>query len=187
VSFSPNGVAHSLSLVTDPDPPSGGFGANGMAYNRSSTGGASWEPPIMLIADETGRYLNDKNSITADPNDARFVYAIWDRLQEPGRAVANPENQRGGAFKGPIMLARSTDNGRSFEPARKIYESGANKQTIGNQIVVRPQGQLIDFFGDITNNSNRRQSIGPVNISYIVSSDHGSTWSHPTASTINSQ
>ena len=101
-----------MSLVTDPDPASGGFGANGMAYNRSTNGGASWEPPIMLIADETGRYLNDKNSITADPNDARFVYAIWDRLQEPGRAVANPENQRGGAFKGPIMLARSTDNGQ---------------------------------------------------------------------------
>ncbi len=134
----------------------------------------------MLIEDEAGRYLNDKNSITADPNDARYVYAIWDRLQEPGRAVANPENQRGGAFKGPIMLARSTNNGQSFEPARKIYESGANKQTIGNQIVVRPQGELFDFFGDITNRSNRRNSIGPVNVSFIVSDDHGSTWTKPT-------
>jgi hypothetical protein len=180
VSFSPNGNAHVMSLVTDPDPVTGGFGANGMVYNRSTNGGLTWEPPIMLIADETGRYLNDKNSITADPNDSRFVYAIWDRLQEPGRAVANPENQRGGAFKGPIMLARSTTGGQSFEPARKIYESGANKQTIGNQIVVRPQGQLVDVFGDITNNSNRRQSIGPVNVSVIVSGDHGYTWTTPT-------
>src|SRR4051812_28253678 len=180
VSFSPNGVAHTLSLVTDPDPPSGGFGANGMVYNRSTTGGMTWGRPIMLIEDEAGRFLNDKNSITADPNDSRYVYAIWDRLQDPGRAVANPENQRGGAFKGPIMLARSTDNGQSFEPPRKIYESGANKQTIGNQIVVRPQGELFDFFGDITNSSNRRNSIGPVNVSFIVSDDHGSTWTKPT-------
>lgn len=179
VSFSPNGVAHSMSLVTDPDPASGGFGANGMVYNRSASGGASWGPPIMLVTDEAGRYLNDKDSLTADPNNSDYVYAVWDRLQVPGRAVANPENVRGGAFKGPIMLARSTDNGRSFEPARKIYESGANKQTIGNQIVVRPQGELFDFFGDITNSSNRRDSIGPVNVSVIVSGDHGSTWSKP--------
>ena len=27
--------------------------------------------------------------------------------------------------------------GDSFEPARRIYEAGANKQTIGNQMVVR--------------------------------------------------
>ena len=39
VSFSPNGVAHTMSLVTDPDPASGVFGANGMFYNRSSNGG----------------------------------------------------------------------------------------------------------------------------------------------------
>jgi hypothetical protein len=179
VSFGPDGVAHAMSLVTDPDPASGGFGANGMVYNRSTDGGRTWGPPIMLIEDAAGRYLNDKNSLTADPNDANYVYAIWDRLQEAGRAVANPENQRGGAFKGPIMLARSTDGGDSFEAPRKIYESGANKQTIGYQIVVRPQGELVDVFGDITNNSNRRQSIGPVNVSTIVSDDRGSTWSKP--------
>ena len=43
LSFSPNGVLHAMSLVTDADPPAG-FGDNGMAYNRSTDGGLSWEP-----------------------------------------------------------------------------------------------------------------------------------------------
>ena len=84
--------------------------------------------------------------------------------------------------------ARSTSPGPStaatrWEPARKIYETGANKQTIGNQIVVEPDsegGSLFDFFADITNSSNRRGGIGPVKLSYIRSDDRGETWTKPT-------
>ena len=71
-----------------------------------------------------------------------------------------------------------------MEPPSKIYESGANKQTIGNQIVVRPQGELFDFFGDIVNNSHRRGGIGPVNVSYIVSATGAAPGPSRLASTI---
>jgi hypothetical protein len=125
------------------------------------------------------RFLNDKNSMTADPNDANFVYAVWDRVQEPSRAQHATDNPIGAGFKGPIWFARTNDGGDSWEPARKIYETGANKQTIGNQIVVRPQGELFDFFGDIVNRSRRRGGIGPVLLSFIVSTDRGATWSKP--------
>jgi len=178
ITFSPNGVAHAMSLVTDANPPTGGFGANGMVYNRSTTGGLTWEPAIVLRADDNLRMLNDKNSMTADPNDSDYVYAVWDLAS--GSANFHGDNPVGLGFKGPIMFTRTTNGGDSWEPARKIYESGANKQTIGNQIVVRPQGELFDFFGDITNSSNRRKSIGPINVSYIVSSDRGETWTMPT-------
>jgi hypothetical protein len=182
MSFSPNGVLHSMSLVTDPDPPSGGFGDNGMVANRSFDGGLTWEASKQLITDTNPRFLNDKNSMTADPNDSRFVYAVWDRLQQAGGDVNNPENRRGFGFKGPIYFTRSTNNGASYEAPRKIYESGANKQTIGNQIVVEPAGEggsLFDFFGDLTNSSNRRHGIGPIHLSYIRSDNHGSTWTKP--------
>ena len=66
-------------------------------------------------------------------------------------SVVNPENVVGLGFKGPIYFTRTTNGGDSWEPARKIYETGANKQTLGNQIVVRPQGELFNFFADITN------------------------------------
>jgi hypothetical protein len=178
VTFSPNGNVHVMSLATDPDPPTGAFGANGMIYNRSTTGGLTWEPPIVLIEDESGRWLNDKNSMTADPNDSNYVYAVWDRLQENGSSTHGGDNPLG--FKGPIYFTRTTNGGTSWEEARKIYETGANKQTLGNQIVVRPQGELFDFFSDITNGSRRRGGIGPIQLSYIVSDDRGETWNKPT-------
>ena len=178
LSFGPDGTLHAMSLVTDPDV-GAAFGANGMTYNRSTNGGVSWEPAIRLVTDPVGRFLNDKNSITADPNDADFVYAVWDRLQVSEGSIQNPENVIGLGFKGPIYFTRTTNGGDSWEPARKIYETGANKQTLGNQIVVRPQGELFDFFADITNSSNRRGGIGPVKLSYIRSDDRGQTWTKP--------
>jgi hypothetical protein len=182
VSFGPTGVAHAMSLVTNPDDPSGAFGDNGMMYNRSKTGGASWEDAVLLTSDTGGRFLNDKNSITADPNDADFVYAVWDRLQQTRGDIRGSENVRGLGFKGPVMLARTTNGGDTWEPARKIYESGGNKQTIGNQIVVEPEGDggsVFDFFGDITNGSARRGTIGPVGIAFIRSDNKGTTWTKP--------
>jgi hypothetical protein len=182
VSFGPDGVAHAMSLVTDPDNPTGGFGDNGMAYNRSTDGGLTWEPFQMLIEETDPRFLNDKNSMTADPNDANLVYAVWDRLQQAGGDVQSPENRRGLGFKGPIMFARTINGGDSWQPARRIYESGGNKQTIGNQIVVERDtlgGSLFDFFGDITNGANRRGTFGPVGLSFIRSDNHGTTWTKP--------
>ena len=179
ISFSPNGVLHSMSLVTDPDLPSGGFGDNGMVANRSFDGGLTWEASKQLIADDNPRFLNDKNSMTADPNDSRFVYAVWDRLQQAGGDVQAPENRRGLGFKGPIYFTRSTNNGATYEEPRKILETGANKQTIGNQIVVEPTsrgGSLFDFFDDITNSSRRFGGIGPLKLAFIRSDDNGSSW-----------
>ena len=120
--------------------------------------------------------------MTADPNDADYVYAVWDRLQQSGGDINGGENVRGLGFKGPVMLARTTDGGDTWEPARKIYESGGNKQTIGNQIVVEPEGDggsVFDFFGDITNGSARRGTFGPVGIAYIRSDNKGDTWTKP--------
>ena len=182
VSFGPDGVAHAMSLVTDPDNPAGGFGDNGMAYNRSIDGGLTWQPFKMLIEDTDPRFLNDKNSMTADPNDADLVYAVWDRLQQAGGDVQSPENRRGLGFKGPIMFARTINGGNSWQPARRIYQSGGNKQTIGNQIVVEPDtvgGSLFDFFGDITNGANRRGTFGPIGVSFIRSDNQGTTWTKP--------
>ena len=177
LSFGPDGTLHAMSLVTDASP-TGPAGDNGMVYNRSTDGGQTWEAPIVLIKDERTRFLNDKNSISADPNDADFVYAVWDRVQVSQGSVNNPENVIGLGFKGPIYFTRTTDGGDTWEQARKIFESGANKQTIGNQIVVLPAsegGDVLDFFSEIVNASNRSGGL-PVNLSFIRSTDQGGTW-----------
>lgn len=177
LSFGPDGALHAMSLVTDAGP-GGPTGDNGMVYNRSTDGGRTWEPPIVLIKDARSRFLNDKNSMTADPNDADFVYAVWDRVQSSQGSVNNPENVRGLGFKGPIYFTRTTNGGDSWEEARKIWESGANKQSLGNQIVVLPAsrgGDVLDFFSEFVNASNRAGHF-PRWLSLIRSTDRGESW-----------
>jgi hypothetical protein len=209
VSFSPNGVAYFMTLAFQPDRPDGGFGANAMLVNRSTDGGASWGPPTTLILDSDGQVLNDKNSLTADPTNPSFAYAVWDRLRDftlppisGDEAAAAPAagrepalmdgveiarkrvraQQRAAAagqtaapaevvvfFEGPTYLARTTNGGTSWRPARKIYDPGPNAQTINNIVVVPPNGNVIDFFTDILPNGTPR-------IALLRSFDKGATW-----------
>src|SRR3954453_6399291 len=53
------------------------------AVSKSEDGGQSWTEPVTLIDDANPHVFNDKNSLTADPNDSNLVYAIWDRLVFP--------------------------------------------------------------------------------------------------------
>jgi hypothetical protein len=61
-----------------------------MLVSRSRDHGLSWEAPKALIVDNnTGLVLNDKNSITADPTAPGNVYAVWDRLSIFPAAAVN--------------------------------------------------------------------------------------------------
>ena len=192
LTFSPNGDAYFFSLAFDmttpPDRP-GGFGPNAMLVSRSTDGGLTWGDPITVIRDDDPRVLNDKNSITADPTDSDFVYAVWDRLTITTADAINPENispanppafgvRFGLAFKGPAYFSRTTNGGQSWEPARSIYDPGANNQTIANQIVVLPNGTVIDFFTEILGNRNNDHNGRGFNynLALIRSFDKGATF-----------
>jgi hypothetical protein len=182
VSFSPDGTLHQMSLVFQTDPPPGserGFGANGMAVSKSIDGGLTWSAPILIAEDDDPRFLNDKNSLTADPTNSRFVYAVWDRLDvSPGGIKINDRGRGGlGSFKGPAMFARSTDGGDTWEPPRKLYNPGGLNQTIGNQIVVLPDGTVIDFFNEILNYRNDDDGGQfDFNLSFKFSKNNGERW-----------
>jgi hypothetical protein len=88
VTFSPNGVAHQMALSFD-DAIVPGKPASAMLASRSTDGGRSWSQSIVLVADTEERF-NNKNSMTADPLDARFVYATWDRLSFVAGEGAGP-------------------------------------------------------------------------------------------------
>jgi hypothetical protein len=182
VDFSPNGTAYLMTLSVDTNP--GGFGTspNAMLVMRSTDGGLTWSDPITLKRDENPNVLNDKNTLTADPNDSSFAYAIWDRLVGPPSENSNPRAfENAVAGRGPTWFSRTTNGGDSWEPARRIYEPGTLNQTIGNQIVVLPDngefdGELVDFFDLIRGATNRQKTRG-FSIAVIRSTDHGATWS----------
>lgn len=161
VSYSPNGVVHAMSLST-----SGGVyqagSANAMLASRSFDHGGTWTNPATLILDGQAAF-NDKNAITADPFDANYVYAVWDRLI----AASN---------RGPAYFTRSTNNGASWEVARAIFDPGTRNQTIGNIVVVLPGGVLLDVFAQIDSPLGGFQQ---ARVAVIRSFDRGTTWSAP--------
>lgn len=160
VTFSPNGVVHAMALSTTGASFAAGS-VNAMLVMRSLDGGNTWSGPITLIQDGAG-FFNDKNTITADPTDANFVYAVWDRL------LANDAG-------GPTWFTRTTNGGASWEPARAIYDPGPNRQTIGNVIVVTPSGTLINMFTQLESVNGTRNA----SVAIVRSTDKGVTWSAP--------
>src|SRR5207245_704010 len=122
LSFAPDGTVHQLSLALDIDPPAnrpGGNGRNALLVSRSTNGGLTWTAPITLIEDENPRFLNDKQSITADPTDPHLVYAVWDRLKESTGNLINPERVPGDlSFKGAAMFTRTTYAGATCNADR---------------------------------------------------------------------
>lgn len=161
VSYSPNGVVHAMSLSTTGGAYQPGS-ANAMLASRSFDHGRTWTAPATLIRDSTAAF-NDKNAITADPFDAAYVYAVWDRL------IAATD-------RGPTYFARSTNGGASWEPARAIYDPGTRNQTIGNIVAVLPGGMLVNVFNRIDNPLGGPQR---ARVTVIRSTDRGATWSAP--------
>jgi BNR/Asp-box repeat protein len=115
--------------------------------SRSRDGGATWEEPVAVRRD-TGDAFNDKESLTADPTDpsGRRVYVVWDRLEGVGLPLQELSPLPLVPVKGPTWLARTVDGGDTWEAARPIYDPGPTRQTLGNQIVVLPDGTLLDGF-----------------------------------------
>ena len=187
VTISPDGTAYLMSLSVDSNP--GGFAnafPSAMLVARSTNHGATWEDPVTLIRDENPNVFNDKNSMTADPNDSRFVYAVWDRLvAPPGEPTNTTAFENTAASAGDVYLARTTDGGDTWEPARKIYKAGIHAQTIGNLVVVLPDndafdGEVVNVFTLIRGTKNEQGTRG-LNIAAIRSSDHGATWTRQEA------
>lgn len=179
VTFSPNGAAYQISISFNES----NF-ANAVLVSKSIDGGATWGGPTTLIRDsgerETSFAFNDKESITADPAISSYVYAIWDRLVSPtgtsNASFTGFENALG--YRGPTWFSRTTNGGATWEPARPIYDPGQINQTIGNQIVVLPNGDLVDVFDLISNFKNAHGQRG-LNVAVIRSTDKGVTWSKP--------
>lgn len=162
VSIGADGSSHQIALAINDSNP-----ISAILVSSSRDGGRSWGRITTLQRDTTATLFNDKESITADPHNGRFVYAVWDRLQ-----IQNPADPAS-PFSGDTLFARSTDSGRTWEPTRTILDFPDNSrvQTLGNQIVVLGNGVLVNVFDLIDN--------GLPLVAIQRSTDRGVTWSAP--------
>jgi hypothetical protein len=156
VSFAPNGDVYVSTLavvdVFSPD--------QTLYVNKSTDGGKSWGAPTAIISDTDPNIVDDKESVTADPTNSHYAYYVWDRVN----FVTN--NQ-------PAFFSRTTNGGQSWEAPRSIFDGDFNTATIGNVIVVLPDGTLVDVFEFVDFNT------GNATIDVMRSTDHGTTWTSP--------
>jgi hypothetical protein len=165
VEFGPDGTAYFMALAFNGRSLQDGS-SSAMLVTRSLDGGRTWGPTQTLVQDgET--LFNDKNTLTADPTDARYVYATWDRLDRAGH--------------GPTLVARSTDGGATWEPAREVYAptSAGVSQTIGNRIVVIADGPLRGTLVNVFTQIDEVAGAATSRLALIRSTDKGETWSAP--------
>jgi hypothetical protein len=161
VTIAPDGAAYQIAIAFG-----GGlleansFGA--VLVSRSADGGWTWGPATTLIRDDSSAF-SDKESITADPTNASFVYATWERIVGSEQGFA------------PTWFARTTNGGATWESARQIYDPGGTNSTLNNQVVVLPDGRLVLFFSEFDNVGN----LTTVLLRVIRSQDKGATWSAP--------
>src|SRR6516225_2914545 len=160
LTVSPNGFVYALSLSftgATLAPRS----SSAMLVARSADFGVTWQLPHQLIQDGA-QYFNDKGSITADPINSSFVYAVWDRLTSQ--------------TAGPTYFARSADGGSTWPTVGSIYDPGPMNQTIGNQIVVLPGDVLLNVFTEIDTATDG--SVSSL-VRVIRSINNGASWSTP--------
>jgi BNR repeat-like domain len=160
VTIAPDGTAYQIVIAFNGDVLAAGS-SSAVLVSRSTDNGNTWGAPVALISDGSD-FFNDKESITADPADARLVYAVWDRLTALGDA--------------PTYFTRTTDGGISWEAPSAVFDPGAPNQTINNQLVVLPDGTLVIFFTRLDVTPTRGTAATLV---VIRSLDKGVTWSVP--------
>ena len=163
VTFGPTGIAYRLSLsFNDVAPPITAFDFDhALLASRSTDGGVTWSEPVAVIRDTAPTVFNDKQTITADPTDASYVHAVWDRPRlrasarassprsERDRSAARPGSRRS-IRRRPLVGAR---RGRSSTPVSSTRRSATRS-------AVQPNGTLIDIFTEF-NNENAKKTWRP--------------------------
>ena len=99
---------------------------------------------------------------------------VWDRFLSPSENAPLSAFENAHAFHQPVWMARTT-NGAAATPTwqtREIFDPGTKNATISNQIIVAPNGTLVDGFYLAVAKAH------PANfVAVIRSTDKGQTWS----------
>jgi hypothetical protein len=162
VSVSTRGVVHLIVTGMNPSTPTQPS-RTGVLVGRSTDGGRHWSAPTLLVSEpgEQGEITGDA-TITADPTRPGTVYAVWSRLNfQPGSL-------------GMSLISRSTDDGRTWEPARTMFDPHAESYPYFNRLTVLPDGTLVAIF-----EFTAYHPLSHHTLESIRSTDQGLTWSAP--------
>jgi len=167
LTFGPDGAAYYMALVTVRT-----TSQSGMVVAKSTDGGQTWGDPVIIKEHhaqgaKSRSLFHDKNAMTADPYDANLVYATWTLFRNGSLA---------------LLFSRSTDGGLTWEAARPVnqYEMtdahAATSARQGSQIVVLPDGSLVNAFYRVVVDRRGGGSFLSIDEAIFRSRDQGRHW-----------
>lgn len=157
LSFSPNGDVYAIAVTSN----SKTFSERLAVVSKSGDGGLHWSAANVVQGSDTVDPPVDHPSITADPTHALFAYAIWD----------GQSSFHGGAG----VFTSTTDGGVNWERPRAIIETAKQSGIQFNQILVLPNGTLVDLFEYAESLPDKPPT--STRLQLLRSADRGLTWS----------
>src|SRR5579859_7731193 len=149
LSFAPNGGLYAVAVIGN------SISKRGIGVSKSGDGGLHWSAALVI---PESVIVADHPSVTADPKDARFAYAVWNNL-------------------GMAVFSRTTDGGLAWKPAHTIVPNNDPQSYIQfGQILVLPNGTLLDIY-EFKEHPKSDKPV--VNLQVRRSTNHGRTWSAP--------
>jgi len=177
VSFDSTGRAYQISLGLY----SAGLDGSDIETSTSTDGGATWSSPVQLINDTDPVHFNDKQSITGDWRPVAGegkAYATWIRGSLPGVEHIGPVGAFNSfAYGGLPMFSKTTDGGVTWSTPTPITRAVVYVQ--GNQIVVLPDGTLVDIGAMLFLGSGIQPTPQAYFWTAFVSKNGGKTWGGP--------
>jgi Neuraminidase (sialidase) len=177
VSYDSAGKAYQISLGIQ----SANLDLTGVEVATSTDDGATWGAPVRLITDTNPVFFNDKESITADWRadvGAGKAYATWIRGDLPGGDNISPVGAAHSfAYSGKPMFSMTSDGGASWSTPKPMTNAVVYMQ--GNQIVVLPDGTLVDVGAMLFRGSGVQPTPQQYFWAAMVSRNGGKTWGAP--------
>lgn len=123
--------------------------------------------------------FDDKPSITADPSKPGYAYAVWDQLDFPSNQAALDAFHAGVAIRENLFFSMTTNGGATWTPAQNVTSFQNLYSAFGNQIVVEPDGTLVDVCTIFNGSGSQPPQVGQTTLAVLRSTDGGQTWSAP--------
>jgi hypothetical protein len=152
-------------------------GESAVTVSTSTDKGLNWSDPVDVTRNPTGLNFNDKQSITANPYSAGHAYVTWIQGNLPGENISFNKLAHAFSYRGSPMISRTTDGGAHFSAPKPM--SNANMYAQGNQIVVLPNGNLLDVQAILFKGSGIQPNLNGVYMAVMRSTDDGQHWSAP--------